>query len=117
MASIQTAREQSNMKLQTLSILDDPITQRIAIKKFISSQENITVINNSQRKKTIFMNFNFLKMQDFDLKYYSLLFWEDQVSATTHLIQKEGYLLYAIRQSSSVLNSNFEWKKAYFILK
>jgi hypothetical protein len=56
-------------------------------------------------------------MQDFDLKHYSLLFWEDQVSATSHLIQKEGYLLYTIKQTNSVLNTNFEWKKAYFILR
>jgi hypothetical protein len=43
MTSLQIAREQSNMKLLPLSILNDPITQRIAIKKFIASQENITV--------------------------------------------------------------------------
>lgn len=44
MNAIQIARERSHMKLGTLSILRDSTTQKIAIKKFIASQDNLSVV-------------------------------------------------------------------------
>lgn len=105
---MQISRERSNLKLPLLAILRDSTTQKIAIKKFISSQENISP-------------------QDFDIKSYSLVFWEDQTTATTPLIHKEGYLLFQLKSTSNsthnkldnfhASHNNQDWKKAYFILK
>ena len=63
----------------------------------------------------IYINF---KPQDFEIKAYSLVFWEDQASATSQIIQKESYLFYLLKSGSNFNNnSNNDWKRAYFVLK
>jgi hypothetical protein len=47
MTAIQVARERSHLKLGTLCILRDSTTQKIAIKKFIATQDNISVTKTS----------------------------------------------------------------------
>ncbi len=120
LTNLQISRERSNLKLPLLSILRDATTQKIAIKKFIANNENLSVIFINSIK---YINFRFkyffiiiIKPQDFDIKTYSLVFWEDQTSATTQIIQKEGYLLYLLKSASNFSGNN-EWKRAYFVLK
>lgn len=87
-----------SLKYPRLQIFHEATQQRLAIKKFISTEENE-------------------EPQDITINSYSLVYWEDQASAVNHLIHKEGYLLYFNKSSSSSSLSSAEWKKGYFVLK
>ncbi|CAF0978825.1 unnamed protein product [Brachionus calyciflorus] len=95
--NIQTARLQNKqLKFPKISVFHEATQQKLALKKFISNEEN-------------------LSPQEIEIKGYSLVFWEDQASAVNHLIHKEGILYFYSKSSNS--NSSPEWKKAFFVLK
>ena len=117
LTAVQVARERSHLKLGSLSILRDSTTQKIAIKKFIATHDNISVTEKLLIDfYCVFMGVLIVfQTQEIEISSYSLVFWEDQTAITSHLIQKEGYLFYLMK--TGVNNSTQEWKRAYFVLK
>lgn len=83
-----------SIKPVNLSVFRDATQQKLSIKKFIAGEENTSI-------------------SEVDLKCYSLVYLEDQISAQEYLIHKEGTLWFLNKNSSS---ANV-WKKAYFVLK
>ena len=83
-----------SLRLPEVSVFREPMQQTLAIKKFIANEENLSSV------------------QNIELKNYSLVYWEDQATAVSHLIHKEGLLYHMSKSGGSV-----DWKKSYFVLK
>lgn len=94
--SLQEARSFNKLaKPSVLSVFREATQQKLSIKKFLANEENIS-------------------NADVELKGYSLVYFEDQASAVSQMINKEG-ILWFLNKSSSASGSS--WKKAYFVLK
>lgn len=95
LANVHVARKHhESLRLPEVSVFREPMQQTLAIKKFIANEENLSSV------------------QNIELKNYSLVYWEDQATAVSHLIHKEGLLYHMSKSGGSV-----DWKKSYFVLK
>jgi hypothetical protein len=82
--------------LNPLPVFSDAMQQKMAIKKFISTESKSA------------------DMDNFEIKGYNLVHWEDQMSAVNQVMHKEGYLY--LNKSLGSLTKQ-EWRKYYFILR
>ena len=110
---LQSARQSQKSNKPNLSVFREATQQKLALTKFIANQENKEVSEKSLKKKYKKWNLSIkFKNQEIKIVGYSLVYWEDQASAVSHLIHKEGSLAYLFKSSGYT-----EWKKAYFVLR